>query len=172
MRGWIDRVYRCPAAYNELIGRTRVKGNSAATAGFDRGPSGGGRVRTAAQSYGRIPLRLTATATRRLRPYRATSGCVDSHGASQRRHGHAHETQPDRQNGCQPTHNPFRPPRPCYVDARSQGKFRQHWTLVRSRQLCPSHEVTPSHVTLASFASDRSSVGQLCRRTLQPPWCA
>jgi hypothetical protein len=109
MRGCTDRVYRCPAAYNELIGRTRVKGNSAAAAGFDRGPSGGGRARTAAQSYCRIPLRLTAAATRRLRPYRATSGCVDSHGASQHGHGHADETQPDRQNGCQPMHNPHCP---------------------------------------------------------------
>jgi hypothetical protein len=99
MRGYADRVYRYPAAYNELIGRTGVEGSLAATAGFDRWPSGGGRARTAAQSYCRIPLRLTAAATRRLRPYRATAVCVDPHGASQHRHGYAQETQPDRQSG-------------------------------------------------------------------------
>lgn len=143
MRGCADPVYRCATVYNELIGRIGVKGSLAATAGFDSGPSGRDRRRSAAQSCWRIPLRLTATATRRLRPYRATSGCLDSHGAGQRGHGHADETQPDRQNGCQPTHNPFRPPRPCCIDARPQGKFRQHCILVRSRQPCPC---TRSHL--------------------------
>jgi hypothetical protein len=122
MSGWFDRVYRSPAACNQLIRRIGVKGSLAATAGFDSEPSGGGRARTAALSYRRIPLRLAAAATRRLHPYRATARCIDSHGASQHGHSHANETQPDHQNGCQPMHNPFRPPRPCCVDPRPQGK--------------------------------------------------
>jgi hypothetical protein len=141
MRGWFDRVYRRPAAYDELIGRTGVKGRSAATAGFDRGPNGGHRARTAAHSCCRIRLRRTAAATRRLRPYQATSDCIDSHGAGQHGHGYADETQPDRQNGCQPMHNPFRPPRPCCVDTRPQGKFRQPYrsaiTFPSSSSLSP-----------------------------------
>jgi hypothetical protein len=126
LRSSAARVRRCPAAYDELIRRTGVKGSLGATAGFDRRPGGGGRARAAAQTYRRIPLRLTAAAaTRRLHLYRATSVCGDSHGASQHGHGYAQETQPDRRNGCQPTHHPFRPPQSSSVDARPQGKFRQ-----------------------------------------------
>lgn len=117
LRSSVDRVGRCPAAYNELIGRCGVKGTLGATVGFDRRPRGGGRSRAAAGRDRRIPLRLAAAATRRLRPHRATACCVDSHGASQHGHGDAQETQPNRHNGCQPTHHPFRPPRSSCVGA-------------------------------------------------------
>ena len=131
LRSSVDRVGRCPAAYHELIGRCGVKGSLGATAGFDRRSRGGGWPRAAAESDCRIPLRLAAAATRRLRPYRATAVSGYAHRASQHGHGDAQEAQPDCQNGCQPTHHPFRPPRSSCVDARPQGKFRQPISRIR-----------------------------------------
>jgi hypothetical protein len=39
MRDWFDRVYRCPAAYDELIGRTGVKGARLLRLGSTDGPT-------------------------------------------------------------------------------------------------------------------------------------
>jgi hypothetical protein len=123
MRSDAARVCRYPAAYNEVIRCTGVKRRLDAAAGFDGHPRRGGWAGAAANSYRRIPLRLPAAAARRLRPYWATAVSGGSHGASQHGRGYAQETQPDRQNGCQPTHHSFRPPRPSCVDARLKGKF-------------------------------------------------
>ena len=131
LRSGAGGVCRRPAAYNELIRCSGMKRRLDVAAGFGGRPIRGGRAGATAEIYRRIPLRLTAGTTRRLRPSRATALSGDSHGASEHGHRHPEEAQPDRQNGRQPTHYLFCPQRSSPIDAGSQRKFS--WAFRRAQ---------------------------------------